>query len=78
MYWSQDSCLSNNNSNLHIKKHNNSKNTCSMDNQCIKINLMTVSTPSRSNYISKTLKVGEFTKARIVRAEGHDLVAQPF
>jgi ribosomal protein S12 methylthiotransferase len=27
--------------------------------------------------ISKTLKVGEFTKARIVRAEGHDLVAQP-
>ncbi len=28
--------------------------------------------------ISKTLKVGEFTKARIVRAEGHDLVAQPF
>jgi ribosomal protein S12 methylthiotransferase len=28
--------------------------------------------------ISKTLKVGEFTKARIVRAEGHDLIAQPF
>jgi ribosomal protein S12 methylthiotransferase len=28
--------------------------------------------------ISKTLKVGEFTKARIVGAEGHDLVAQPF
>jgi ribosomal protein S12 methylthiotransferase len=28
--------------------------------------------------ISKTLKVGEFTKARIVRSEGHDLVAQPF
>jgi ribosomal protein S12 methylthiotransferase len=28
--------------------------------------------------ISKTLKVGEFTKARIVAAEGHDLVAQPF
>jgi ribosomal protein S12 methylthiotransferase len=27
--------------------------------------------------ISKTLKVGEFTKARIVAAEGHDLVAQP-
>jgi ribosomal protein S12 methylthiotransferase len=28
--------------------------------------------------ISKTLKVGEFTKARIVSAEGHDLIAQPF
>lgn len=28
--------------------------------------------------ISKTLKVGEFTKARIVAAEGHDLVAVPF
>ena len=28
--------------------------------------------------ISKTLKVGEFTKARIVDAQGHDLVAQPF
>ena len=28
--------------------------------------------------ISKTLKVGEFTKARIVAAQGHDLVAQPF
>jgi ribosomal protein S12 methylthiotransferase len=28
--------------------------------------------------ISKTLKVGEFTKARIVATEGHDLVAQPF
>ena len=27
--------------------------------------------------ISKTLKVGEFTKARIVAAEGHDLIAQP-
>jgi ribosomal protein S12 methylthiotransferase len=27
--------------------------------------------------ISKTLKVGEFTKARIVSAQGHDLVAQP-
>lgn len=27
--------------------------------------------------ISKTLKVGEFTKARIVAAEGHDLVAIP-
>ncbi|MBL8386643.1 MAG: 30S ribosomal protein S12 methylthiotransferase RimO [Hydrogenophaga sp.] len=27
--------------------------------------------------ISKTLKVGEFTRARIVAAEGHDLVAQP-
>ena len=28
--------------------------------------------------ISKTLKVGEFTKARIVAAEGHDLLAVPF
>jgi ribosomal protein S12 methylthiotransferase len=28
--------------------------------------------------ISKTLKVGEFTKARIVSAQGHDLIAQPF
>jgi ribosomal protein S12 methylthiotransferase len=28
--------------------------------------------------ISKTLKVGEFTKARIVGAQGHDLIAQPF
>jgi len=28
--------------------------------------------------ISKTMKVGEFTKARIVGAQGHDLVAQPF
>ena len=28
--------------------------------------------------ISKTLKVGEFTKARIVGVQGHDLVAQPF
>jgi ribosomal protein S12 methylthiotransferase len=27
--------------------------------------------------ISKTLKVGEFTKARIVNAQGHDLVAVP-
>ena len=27
---------------------------------------------------SKTLRVGEFTKARIVAADGHDLVAQPF
>ncbi len=27
--------------------------------------------------ISKTLKVGEFTRAKIVGAEGHDLVAQP-
>ena len=27
--------------------------------------------------ISKTMKVGEFTKARIVRSNGHDLVAQP-
>jgi ribosomal protein S12 methylthiotransferase len=27
--------------------------------------------------ISKTLKVGEFTKARVVSAQGHDLVAQP-
>ena len=28
--------------------------------------------------ISKTLKVGEVTKARIVGTQGHDLVAQPF
>jgi ribosomal protein S12 methylthiotransferase len=28
--------------------------------------------------ISKTLKVGEFTRARIVDAHGHDLVALPF
>lgn len=28
--------------------------------------------------ISKTLRVGEFTKAKIVAARGHDLVAQPF
>jgi ribosomal protein S12 methylthiotransferase len=28
--------------------------------------------------ISKTLKVGEFTKAKVVAIEGHDLVAQPF
>jgi ribosomal protein S12 methylthiotransferase len=28
--------------------------------------------------ISKTLKVGEFTRARIVGAEGHDLIACPF
>ncbi|QDL37428.1 30S ribosomal protein S12 methylthiotransferase RimO [Rhodoferax sediminis] len=28
--------------------------------------------------ISKTLKVGEFTKARIVGTQGHDLVAVPF
>ena len=28
--------------------------------------------------ISKTMKVGEFTKARIVSVQGHDLVAQPF
>ena len=27
--------------------------------------------------ISKTLKVGEFTRARIVDADGHDLVALP-
>jgi ribosomal protein S12 methylthiotransferase len=27
--------------------------------------------------ISKTLKVGDFTKARVVAAEGHDLVAMP-
>ncbi len=27
--------------------------------------------------ISKTLKVGEFTRARIVSAQGHDLLAQP-
>jgi ribosomal protein S12 methylthiotransferase len=28
--------------------------------------------------ISKTLKVGEFTRARVVGTDGHDLVAQPF
>ena len=28
--------------------------------------------------ISKTLKVGEFTKARVVGTQGHDLIAQPF
>ncbi len=28
--------------------------------------------------ISKTLKVGEFTKARIVGTQGHDLIAVPF
>jgi ribosomal protein S12 methylthiotransferase len=28
--------------------------------------------------ISKTLKVGEFTRARVVAAEGHDLLAVPF
>ncbi len=28
--------------------------------------------------ISKTMKAGEFTKARIVGVRGHDLVAQPF
>ncbi len=28
--------------------------------------------------ISKTLKVGEFTKARIIGTQGHDLVAQPY
>jgi ribosomal protein S12 methylthiotransferase len=27
--------------------------------------------------ISRTLKVGEFTKARIVATEGHDLIAMP-
>ena len=26
---------------------------------------------------SKTLKVGEFTKARIVGAQGHDLIGEP-
>jgi ribosomal protein S12 methylthiotransferase len=26
---------------------------------------------------SKTLKVGEFTRARVVAAEGHDLIAMP-
>ena len=26
---------------------------------------------------SKTLKVGEFTRARVVGTQGHDLVAQP-
>ncbi len=28
--------------------------------------------------ISKTLRVGEFTRARVVAAQGHDLVAEPF
>jgi ribosomal protein S12 methylthiotransferase len=28
--------------------------------------------------ISKTMKVGEFTRATVVATEGHDLVAQPF
>ncbi len=28
--------------------------------------------------ISKTLKAGEFTRARVVAAQGHDLLAQPF
>jgi ribosomal protein S12 methylthiotransferase len=28
--------------------------------------------------ISKQLKVGEFTKARVLATEGHDLVAMPF
>jgi ribosomal protein S12 methylthiotransferase len=32
----------------------------------------------RPEKISKTLRVGEFTKARIVAIQGHDLVAQPF
>jgi ribosomal protein S12 methylthiotransferase len=27
--------------------------------------------------LSKTLKVGEFTRARIVAVEGHDLVGMP-
>jgi ribosomal protein S12 methylthiotransferase len=27
--------------------------------------------------ISKTMKVGEFTRARIVGVQGHDLIAQP-
>jgi ribosomal protein S12 methylthiotransferase len=27
---------------------------------------------------SKVLKVGEFTQARVVAADGHDLIAQPF
>jgi len=26
---------------------------------------------------SKTLKVGEFTRAKVVAAQGHDLIAQP-
>ena len=30
-----------------------------------------------SEKASKTLKVGEFTKARVVATQGHDLVAQP-
>ena len=28
--------------------------------------------------ISKTLKVGEFTRARVLATEGHDLIALPF
>ncbi len=32
----------------------------------------------RPEKVSKTLRVGEFTKARIVAVQGHDLVAQPF
>jgi ribosomal protein S12 methylthiotransferase len=31
----------------------------------------------RPEKISKTLKVGEFTRARVVGAQGHDLVAVP-
>jgi ribosomal protein S12 methylthiotransferase len=30
------------------------------------------------NKASKTLKVGEFTKAKVVNTQGHDLLAQPF
>jgi len=30
-----------------------------------------------SEKASKTLKVGEFTKARIVAVEGHDLIGLP-
>jgi len=37
-----------------------------------------VATLLRPEKISKTLRVGEFTKARIVAVQGHDLVAQPF
>jgi ribosomal protein S12 methylthiotransferase len=32
----------------------------------------------RPEKVSKTLRVGEFTKARVVAVQGHDLVAQPF
>jgi len=28
--------------------------------------------------ISKTLKVGEFTRAKVLATQGHDLIALPF